>query len=101
MSIDQRRSQMRSLLARRRREGLTYEELSAESGIPAGTLASWQSRLKREGREGVFTELVAEEEVRHSLDGALEVIGPCGHRVMVPSSVEQGLLERVLKALPC
>ena len=92
---------MRSLLARRRREGLTYEELSAESGIPAGTLGSWQSRLRREEHEAVFTELVVEEEAPRALDGSLEVIGPRGHRVVVPASVEPGLLERVLRALPC
>ena len=92
---------MRSLLALRRRRGLTYEELSAESGIPGGTLASWQSRLKREGRAGAFTELVVEDDAPTSLECSLEVIGPHGHRVVVGPSVDEVLLGRVLRALPC
>lgn len=48
MSTDQRRRQMQGFLAHREREGLTYAELAAECGIPAGTLASWQHRLRRE-----------------------------------------------------
>ena len=32
------------LLARRHREGLTYPQLSAQSGIAAGTLKVWASR---------------------------------------------------------
>ena len=45
-----RRGEVVRLLARREREVLTYQELSRRCGIPAGTLAWWQRRLK-EGRE--------------------------------------------------
>ena len=100
MSTKQRRSQMRSLLARRDREGLTYQELSDESGIPAGTLASWQYRLRAEA-DDTFTELVVGDGAEFELDGLLEVIGPRGHRVVVTSDVDPALLARVLSALPC
>lgn len=77
---------MQALLARRSREGLTYEELSATSGIPAKTLANWQFRLQREATEPAFTELVVEGDVSEALDDVLEVIGPRGHRVIVTSA---------------
>ena len=101
MSTMQRRRQMRSLLARRDREGLTYQELSDESGVPAGTLASWQYRLREEAGDEAFTELVVEGDTGGEFDGRLEVIGPRGHRVIVTAEVDRSLLELVLSALPC
>ena len=92
---------MRSLLARRDREGLTYQELSDESGIPSGTLASWQYRLREEETGNAFTELVVGSDAEDALDDSLEIIGPRGHRVIVSSGVDSSLLELVLSALPC
>lgn len=100
MSTEQRRKRIQALLSRRDRLGLTYEELSDECGIPTGTLASWQSKLKREADNAAFTELVVED-APDDHEGCLEIIGPCGHRVVVTSMVDQKLLERVLSALPC
>ena len=47
------------LLARRRREGLTYPELSAQSGISVGTLKVWASRASARTRAPGFVELDA------------------------------------------
>jgi len=41
--------EMRVLLERKAREGLTYPQLSQLTGIPRGTLAWWAHRLKKEG----------------------------------------------------
>jgi len=43
-----RREEIRRLLARRDREGLTYRELSKISGVAASTLSWWSWRLRRD-----------------------------------------------------
>lgn len=43
-----REQRMRALLAEREREGLTFEELSRRSGVPAGTLGWWSAKLRRQ-----------------------------------------------------
>lgn len=53
-----RRDEMRRLLSLRKREGLTYAELSELSGFAISTLQSWNSRLRREAAEAPFAELV-------------------------------------------
>jgi transposase-like protein len=88
---------MRALLARKDRRGLTYEELSEETGIPVSTLGYWRRRL-REERGSVFEEVVIEDEARAE---SMEVIGPLGHRVVVSSDFDPALLRRILEALPC
>jgi hypothetical protein len=54
-----RREQIRRLLERRERQGLTYRELDRQTREPLTTLAWWSSRLRRErsGSRG-FVELV-------------------------------------------
>lgn len=100
MSIQKRRQQMAALLARRDREGLTYEELSEVSGVPAGTLASWKSRFRREQQGSEFAELT-DELVPTENDGRLEVVGPLGHTVRFDGSIDPHLLKAILAALPC
>ena len=62
LAMDRRREVQR-WLALRDREGLTYRNLSARSGIPANTLAHWAWRLRREERStresAPFVELVS------------------------------------------
>ena len=36
--------EIRAILARKERKGLTYAQVSRETGIPVGTLASWGQR---------------------------------------------------------
>ena len=94
-------TRIRSLLRRRERDGLTYRELSEASGIPAGTLAYWSSRLRRDARPAAFDELrVVESESEH-VATALEVVGPLGHRVRISPDANLELVARVLAALPC
>ena len=89
---------MRELLSRKDRRGLTYEELSEETGIPVSTLGYWKRRLREE--EGpVFEEVVIEDDVPGGT--GIEVIGPRGHRVVVSAEFDEELLRRVLEALPC
>ena len=68
---------MRGALVRKDREGLTYEELSPETGIPVSTLGYWRRKLRYE-REVVFEEVGIEDHVNPEV--VVEVIGPLGHR---------------------
>jgi len=42
------RAAYEKLLEQREREGLTFSELSARSGVPLGTLQRWGRQLRRE-----------------------------------------------------
>ena len=58
-----RRDEIAELLALREREGLTYEELAAVSGLKRSTLSWWAWRLRREDRERApFAEVVIVDE---------------------------------------
>ena len=59
------------LLARRRREGLTYPELSAQSGISVGTLKVWARRAAMPAKRSGFVELTA----RPSLSAPASPVG--------------------------
>jgi len=39
--------EIRAILARKERKGLTYAQVSRETGIPVGTLTSWANRLRK------------------------------------------------------
>ena len=91
-------------LARRRREGLTFRELSELSGIPAGTLAWWSHKLVKAGdlpshgggsrekhsKPGTklrFVEAKVVEShgsVRERVEGAFEIVAPSGFRLRFP-----------------
>ncbi len=89
-------TEIRSILRRKDREDLTYAELSAETGIPIGTIAGWRRRY------GSGSESFMEIDLDHTDEATeLEVIGPRGHRVVIPPDVDEDLLRRVLTALPC
>ena len=51
MAQQHRRREMERLLHRRERQGLTYRELSEDSGIPIPTLSWWSQKLKRESED--------------------------------------------------
>lgn len=78
---------MAALLARREREGVSLRRLSADSGIPFGTLSWWSWRLRQlaaseRGGRG-FVEVVAadgqvEGEVVVRLDNGLAVEARAG-----------------------
>jgi hypothetical protein len=90
---------MRAALARKKRQGLTYEELSRETGIPISTLAYWSRKLRTDEDEPVFDEVVIEDDDPPA--GGLVVIGPLGHRVVVGQQFDPEHLRRVLESLPC
>jgi transcriptional regulator with XRE-family HTH domain len=98
-----RREQMRRLLTRREREGLTYVELGRRTGIPAGTLAWWSSRLRREVQlePAGFVELVAESgsSAGSDAEGRIEVVLGNGLRLMVPPAADVVAVQRLVRAL--
>lgn len=106
-----RREEVRRLLLRRSAEGLTYRELSRLSGIPAGTLAWWSSRLRCQAAsaEDAFVELTASADpaldVARSEPGAapLEVVLAGGRRLIVRPGFDEAELTRLVRALeaPC
>ena len=48
MSRRHQRPDIERLLSRRARQGLTFRELSEESGIPIPTLSYWASKQRRQ-----------------------------------------------------
>lgn len=103
MRTADRREEMRRLLARRQREGLTFAELSRQTRIPVGTLAWWSSRLRSEpaGDRAGFVELTAEVEpqVQSRGGGRLEVVLVGGRRLIVPCGFDAGEVLRLVRAL--
>ena len=99
-----RRQVVRRWLRLREREGLTYVQLSARSGIPANTLAHWAWKLRRQvpkaSTAGVeFVELVPghrEEDLPAS-----RIVIELGHdrRVVVDASVDAEVLAHIVRAL--
>jgi hypothetical protein len=93
---------MRSLLRRRERRGLTWAELSAQSGVPRSTLHWWDRRLRNEGREEGprFVRLDVTPEAPPAADGEpLEVVTPGGHRILVRTGFDPASLRQVLSIL--
>ncbi len=75
--MDRRRAVQR-WLSLRDREGLTYRELSARSGIPANTLTHWAWRLRRKERSArkcaPFVELVPSPRQEDAAPGRVECL---------------------------
>lgn len=105
-----RREQMSELLCRRERLGLTLRELSAESGIPTGTLGFWAWKLRQpiepdrsapaSGAVVEFVELIGTGEVTKSTDcGGLEVVLASGRRVVVREDFDEERFVRLVRAL--
>jgi hypothetical protein len=101
-----RREQVRRWLARRDRHGLTFRELSDETGVPIGTLASWAWKLRQKGPgqeahgrpSHGFVELVGDPD-RGGSRGGIEIVLAGGRRVVVPDEVDEDRLVRVVRAL--
>lgn len=94
---------IRRLLELRQAERLTYQQLSERSGVPVHVLTYRASRDRQSARqkESVPATFVEVLDRPPFAAGSIEVIGPLGHRVVVTSSSDADLLERVLRALPC
>ena len=101
MARKHRPREMERLLRRRERLGLTYRELSEESGIPIPTLAWWSKRLAEVPDGHASCELVAVEVVDEmpAKEAAIEI--RCGDalKVVVPAGASEAHLARVLRAV--
>lgn len=105
-----RGEQMRAWLAERERRGLTFRELSAETGVPVGTLANWSWRLRHgvevNGRKSRsarneqgrarFVEVV---DAAPRTSSRIEIALAGDRRVIVDGEFDEERLARVVRAL--
>lgn len=94
---------IRRWLALREREGLTYSQLAARSGVNASTLAHWAWRLRRE-QEALkgdgFVELIpADAPVSAALCSQIVVELRGERRLVVDAAIESAELTRLVQAL--
>jgi hypothetical protein len=103
-----RARQMRRVLARWQRSGLTLRELGQHRGIPLSTLTWWRRVFRRAGEEEVngapaenavvFTEAPQSANVLRT-PSVLEIVLHSGHVVRVPAGADTDTLPRVLQVL--
>ena len=103
-----RAREMRRVLARWQRSGLTLREFGEKRGIPVSTLAWWRRVFRdAEAENGngssaenpvVFTEVRQPANVMMT-PAVLEIVVPSGHLVRVPAGADSATLQRVLQAL--
>ncbi len=106
-----RARQMRRVLARWQRSGLTLREFGQQRGIPLSTLTWWRQVFRRAGEQVdvapksapasdavVFTE-VARPTARPMTVPVLEVILRSGHVLRVPAGADAETLKQVLQVL--
>ena len=98
MPTRNRRRDIERLLARRARLGLTFRELSEESGIPIPTLSYWASKLRREG-DSSEARLVEVEILEDAESAPITIESETGWRVRVEPGFDCEHLSRVLAAL--
>ncbi len=104
-----RARQMRRVLARWQRSGLTLREFGQQRGIPLSTLTWWRQVFRRAGepvnaatKSGSADDAVVFTEVPRQMTipaAALEVVLRNGHVVRVPAGVDTDTLHQVLQAL--
>jgi len=105
MAKRHQRAKIERLLRKRQRQGLTYRELSEDSGIPIPTLAWWSRKLEQEDKGGgaaiagglVAVEVVEDDE--QELGSVIEIVVRDGLRLLVPPTASDAHLRRVLRAL--
>jgi putative intracellular protease/amidase len=103
--------QMRRVLARWQRSGLTLREFGQQRGIPLSTLTWWRQVFRRAGEPVdaapksapasdavVFTEVPRPATVP-TTPAVLEIVLRSGHVVRVPGGVDTATLQRVLQAV--
>ncbi len=103
-----RARQMRRVLARWQRSGLTLREFGQQRGIPPSTLSWWRQVFRHAGEEKmnraaaenvvVFTEVPKPVKVPGT-PAVLEIVLHNGHMVRVPAGADTDTLQRVLQAL--
>ena len=103
-----RAREMRRMLARWQRSGLTLRKFAEKRGIPASTLSWWRQVFRRAGEEEgngaaaenavVFAEVPKPAKVPR-IPAVLEIVLRSGHLVRVPEGADSDTLRRVLEAL--
>jgi hypothetical protein len=104
----ERAGEMRRVLGRWERSGLTLREFGQQRGIPLSTL-SWWRRVFRGASEEAGKGVAAEKAVIFSevlqpakvprMPAVVEIVLPSGHVVRVPAGADTATLQRVLEAL--
>src|SRR5271169_1938037 len=106
-----RAREMRRVLARWQRSGLTLREFGQQRGIPLSTLTWWRQVFRRAGEPGnpasksapasaavVFTEVPRPASVP-TTPPVLEIVLRSGHVLRVPAGADNNTLQRVLQVL--
>ena len=106
-----RARQMRRVLARWQRSGLTLREFGQQRGIPLSTLTWWRQVFRRAGEPVdaarksvpasdavVFTAVPRPASVP-TTPPVLEIVLRSGHVLRVPTGADTDTLQRVLRAL--
>lgn len=107
MKVEEREEQMRRLLERREREGLTYRQAATlEPGVSINMLFWWRKRLARtssaapaveRSSPAAFVELASSRP--SSSASRIEIVLERGRRVVVDAAVDESALQRVVRAL--
>ena len=107
------RAEIEAQLARKEAEGLTYDQLSAVSGIPASTLARWGMWIGRERRQAAaasqagsrrFVEVVvppSESAVERDPKSGIERLVGGTHRIAIERNFDEATLRRLIEFLSC
>ena len=106
-----RARQMRRVLARWERSGLTLRKFGQQRGIPLSTLTWWRQVFRRAGepvnaaaKGAPASDVVVFAEVRRpatvlTTPPVLEVVLRAGHVLRVPAGADTETLQRVLQVL--
>ena len=97
------REQMRTILARWQRSGLSAARFCRRQGIDPQRLSYWKRVLGQTGRRGrarsVSFAPVQVVDLERASAGCLEVVLPSGERLVLGAGVSPELLREVLQAL--
>lgn len=99
MRQDYSRPDIVRLLERRARRGLTFRELSEESGVPIPTLSYWAAKLRRDAKGESLPEFVPVAIVDDDSSGAIMIEFGSAVRVTVERGFDEEHLSRVLSVL--
>ena len=100
-----RARQMRRMLARWQRSGLTLRQFGEKHGIPLSTLSWWRRVFQyagdkaKNGTAVEFTEVPKPANVSKTPSVILEIVLHNGHMVRVPAGADSETLQRVLQVL--
>lgn len=100
----ERRRQVQRWLAIRKRDGLTYRELSQRVGVSANALAQWAWRLRRDAARSPraapeFVELVACATPQATPSSRVEIVARNDRRLIVDTDIDVDTLTQILIAI--